>query len=296
MHFMRRVSAGADTDERSHAERGNEWNDSQTASSQAFYVTSEDNTMNRLPMFAKTLSCIFFLCLPMTFVLAQQSMFDVETPIQGNVEASLAVVNRLTSKGKLTADEIVLVYFAEKNIGKCVWGGSVSDSGLYGSQQSVAHNYFSDASVSQQCLLYVQRNRTRFRVVGDGWKGEGNFWEPTLYWVNQAKKDYPNSMQAMEIEFDCEFKDFIRQFHIDDEAKGKSCQQYFEEEFIANLDMYLDAYSKEEIDQWPCECESVREEFIRGRSQLLERYKNAPFTKVLHDIDPSTIVVIYSVC
>jgi hypothetical protein len=212
------------------------------------------------------------------------------------VQASLETANRLASKGELTMDEIHFIYFAEKQIGRCVWGVSERDSSLFGNQHIAPHNYYSDPAITEQCLKYVLKNRSRFRVVWDGWKGENNFWEPTGYWAEEANKYYPNSIQSMEIEFDLEFKEFIRQFYIFEGAKGKTCQQYHEDNLKKFKDVYLDVYTRKEIDQWPSECERVREEFIRGRSKLLKKFRNAPFTQILQDIDPTTIVVNHSVC
>ena len=256
----------------------------------------QGDKMNRLKIITIVTTALLYLSLPISNAHGQQSMFDIEIPVEKVVRASLKTANRLTSKDGLTADEIRQIYFAEKQIGRCVWGVSERDSSLFGDQRIAAHNYYSDRKVTEQCLVYVQKNRGRFKIVGDGWKGENNFWEPTQYWAERAKKDHLNSVQALEIEFDLDFKIFIRRFYIDEEAKGKTCQQYHEEDVKNFLDAYLDVYTKEEIDQWPVECERVREEFIRGRSQLLERYRNAPFTKILQDIDPTTIVVMHSIC
>lgn len=237
---------------------------------------------------------IFFLLV--STMIAQQSKFDMDISSMEEVQASLETANRLASKDKLTMDEIHLIYFAEKQIGRCVWGVSERDSSLFGKQHIAAHNYYSDRTITEQCLQYVLKNRSRFRVVGDGWKGDNNFWEPTGFWAVEANKYYPNSIQSMEIEFDLEFKEFIRQFYIVEAAKGKTCQQYHEERLKKFIDVYLDVYTREEINQWPAECEKVREKFIHGQSKLLKKFQNAPFTHILQDIDPTTIVVIHSVC
>lgn len=252
--------------------------------------------MNKRQFFIILTTAPMLLLTPIFIALGQQSMFDKEIPSVEDVRASLEIASALTVKDKPTADDIRLIYFAEKKIGRCFWGVSESDSGLYGSYHIEAYNYFSDSTVGEQCLLYIQKHRDRFKVLGDGWKGEHDFWEPTRYWVDQGNRLYPDSMQVLEIEFDLEFHFFIRRFDIVEEAKGKTCQQYHEEDIGIFLDAYLDVYTKEEIDQWPAECERVREEFIRGQSQLLQKYKNAPFTKILKDIDPTTIVVMHSVC
>lgn len=250
--------------------------------------------MNRLPIFAITTSSLLLLSISVAF--GQQSKFDQAIPAEEIVQSSLAVATKLASMDKLTADDIRQIYFAEKIIGRCVWGVSEKDSALGGSHHIAAHNYFTDSTVGEQCLLYIRNHRNRFKVVSDGWKGENNFWEPTRYWAEQVNKRYPNSTIAKEIEFDLEFNAFIRRFVIDEEAKGKTCEEYFKEHIEPNLDVYLDVMTKEELYQWPSDCNRVREEFTRGRLQLLEKYGNAPFTKILQDIDPTMIVVIYSIC
>lgn len=254
------------------------------------------DNINRRQLFTVLMTAPILLLIPIFVTLGQQSKFDVDLPTVEDVRASLQMASALISKDRLSADEIRQIYFAEKKIGRCVWGVSERDSALYGSYRIGTPDYFSDRTVGEQCLLYIQKHRDRFKVVDDGWKGENNFWEPTRYWADQANRLYPNSMQAREIEFDLEFNEFIRRFNIVEDAKGKTCQEYHEEDIGKSLDAYLDVYTMEEINQWPAECEQVREEFIRGKSQLLQKYKNAPFTKILKDIDPTTIVVMHSVC
>jgi len=242
------------------------------------------------------IAAIFFLSLLQDISFAQQSKFDAQIPTEQEIRNSLVVARRLSVQPKLSAKEIHQIYFAEKNIGRSVWGASERISNLYDSQKIKAINYHGDISLSEQCLLYVQTNWARFRVVDDGWKGEENFIEPNRYWMDQIKKYYPNSVEAMEIEFDRDFKEFIRRFDIDEDAKGKTCDQYYSEELKKNLRVYLEVYSKEEIDNWPSECKNIRKEFQLARSQLLQKFKNAFFTKILQGIDPTTIVKFHSVC
>jgi len=252
--------------------------------------------MNRLETYTITTATFLLSLLPVSIALAQQSKFDTEIPNVKVMRASLHAATELTSKDKLTADEIRQIYFAEKQIGKCVWGVSARDTTYYSPQHVAAHNFYSDRDVTKQCLQYVQKYRNRFRVVSDGWKGDSNFMEPTQYWAKQGNSYYPSAGETREIEFDLEFNAFIRRFTIDEEAQGKTCQQYFEEHIEPNLEGYLDVMTKEELYQWPADCGRAREEFERGRATLLEKYRNAPFTKILKDIDPTMIVVIYSVC
>jgi hypothetical protein len=222
--------------------------------------------------------------------------FDRRIPALEDVRASVEVANRLAGKNELTASEIAQIYFAERNIGRWVWGSTRNLSNR-DYLRDIGVSYISaDSILGKQCLLYVQANRGRFQVVYDDYKGEDNFSEPSFYWAEQAEKRYPGSIEARKIAFDLEFKRFMSGFDIDEDAKGKTCQQFHDELIKHNLDVYLESYTKEEIDKWPGECDNVRDEFLRGRSELLKKYKYAPFTKVLRDIDPTTIVVSHSVC
>jgi hypothetical protein len=224
------------------------------------------------------------------------NVLDRQVPTRDDVQASLEVANRLAGKNELTATEMLQIYFAERKIGRWIWGLPEYESNRgYPRELSVSY-ISSDSILGKQCLLYVQTNRGRFQVVYDNYKGEDNFSEPGIYWAEQAEKRYPGSTEAREIAFDMEFKRFISGFDIDEGAKGKTCQQFHDELLKDNLDVYLESYTKEEIDKWPDECDNVRDEFLRGRSELLKKYKYAPFTKVLRDIDPTTIVVSHSVC
>ncbi|MCX6142703.1 MAG: hypothetical protein NTZ35_05735 [Ignavibacteriales bacterium] len=216
--------------------------------------------------------------------------FDREIPASEEVRSSLEVANRLAAKNELTAIEMAQIYFAEKTVGRSVWGPTNYRS--RSDVDAVIFSQFLDTTLGNQCLRYIRMWRDRFQVVDDHWKGEENFWEPTLYWAEQAEKHFPGSMEAKEIAFDLEFKGFMSGFDIDEDAKGKTCEQYYKD----NLENYLDNFSKEEIDTWPSSCESIRRQFIRGRSELLRKYKNAPFTKVLQDIDPTTVVETHSSC
>lgn len=158
--------------------------------------------MNRLKTISVTTAALLVLSQPISVSLAQQSKFDMEIPTQEVVRISLEVANRLSTKGKLTADEIRQIYFAEKTIGRCVWGTSAASEANYGGPKIGVLMMYPDSSISRNSVQYIQA-------------------------------------------------------HPKEE-----------------LDIYLDVYSKEEIDQWPAECERLREEFIRGRSQLLMERTN----------------------
>jgi hypothetical protein len=236
------------------------------------------------------------LCLLQSIVGAQgHSIFDRDIPTQQDVQAILELAKRLNGRNQLTAKEMLQIYYAEKKIGRCVWGISPRVSNLYDGRDLGMLGYV-DSTVAAQCVLYVQTNRLRFRVVDDGWKGEENFWEPNEHWFERAKRAYPNSRETLEIEFDLEFSQFIRRFDIDLRAQGKTCDQYYKDELEKNGDVYRKVYSDDDIKQWVPECAKVRYDFQASRKRLLDKYRNAPFTKKLQNIDITTIVVFHSVC
>ncbi|MEJ2247424.1 MAG: hypothetical protein P8Y80_15315 [Acidobacteriota bacterium] len=162
---------------------------------------------------------------------------------------------------------------------------------------SIRFGYSIDSVLGSKCLDHVRGNRDLFRVVFDGWKGDGNFLEPNRYWDSLAQHLYPHSAEANEISFDLDFKDMIRTFFIDPEAAGKTCEEYCKDDLKdGRLDVYLEVYTQDEIDNWPTECATNRNRFERERNALLQKYDSAPFTKVLRDIDSTTVVVLHSVC
>ena len=156
-----------------------------------------------------------------------------------------------------------------------------------------------DSSTASQCMEYVRANRTRFRIVSDGWGGEDNFWEPTDFWLTRISASFPASEERNIIAFDLDFKEFIRQYDIDEEAKGMSCESYIDgllkEDEDGEGPPYRDNYTDAEIDKWVPECVQNREKFEAGRKRILEKYGLAPFTKLLRDIDVTTIVIFHRV-
>lgn len=226
----------------------------------------------------------------------RQSLFDRGLPSEEDVTRSLAAAKKISAKKQLMAADMLQIYRAEKQIGKYLLGIPLPTDDATLSRSLRGSGLSRDARLMLQCIRYVQSHSERFREVHDGWKGENNFWEPNRYWIEHAKKHFPHSKEAMELEFDLDFKEFIRRFDLDEFATGKTCAEYFEEELKQNLDTYLEVYSKEEIARWPGECDKIRKAFVRGRNRLLEKYRHAPFTKVLQDIDPTTIVIYHSVC
>lgn len=231
--------------------------------------------------------------LPCAVLARQHSPYDLSIPDPSEVSASLELAKQLSTRITPTAKELLLLYYAEKKIGRTVWGLSPR----YKSQdfpQLDLFSYCRDSTVAALAVAYIRSNRNRFMVVDDGWKGEENFWEPTDDLLLRLKQLYPNTIEAMEVEFDLEFNQFIRRFFIDSDAQGKTCEQYFKEELEHNGEL-KETYTDVEIAKWPAECAKEREEFGAARKQLLNKYRNASFTKVLSDIDVTTIVVHHSV-
>jgi len=238
---------------------------------------------------------ILLLCVATTVILSQQSIFDRAIPTESEVRASVRLATELATKHPLTATEILQIYGAEKTIGRVVWGVFGKDTIGFERPFIRAKRYFDDTTLTMQCALYVEKNRNQFRLVSDAWKGEEDFLEPNRFWLNRAIALYPNSVETTNIEFDLDFKDFIRCIDIDERATGKTCQQYFDKLLAKKREMYLEHFSKEEIDRWPTECDSARTHFIRSRGRILQKYNNASFTKILRDIDPTTVVVFHSI-
>jgi hypothetical protein len=251
--------------------------------------------MNFQRLFILSILSIFLACLSITVVLGQQSSFDRAIPTESEVRASVQLATELATKHPLTATEILQIYSAEKIIGRVVWGVLGKDTVGFERPFIRPKRYFGDTTLTMQCALYVQKNLNRFRLVSDAWKGEEDFLEPNRFWFNRAIALDPNSVEATNIEFDLDFKDFIRRIDIDERAGGKTCQQYFDKLLAKNRDTDLEEFSKEQIGRWPAECDSARTNFIRSRGRLLQMYNNAPFTKILQDIDPTTVVVFHSI-
>lgn len=230
--------------------------------------------------------------LPCSSLARQHSPYDQTIPDLTQLSASLELAAQLSTRITPTSKELLLFYYAEKKIGRAVWGLSPKFKWEDFSQLDL-FSYCRDSTVAAQAAAYIRSNRDRFKVVDDGWKGEDNFWEPTDHFLLRLKQSYPHTIEVMEVEFDMEFNQFIRRFWIDTDAQGKTCDQYCKEELEHNGEL-KEAYTDVEIAKWPAECAKEREEFGAARKQLLNKYRNASFTKVLSDIDVTTIVVHHS--
>lgn len=240
------------------------------------------------------LALILLVCLHHS-LFAQQSMFDMGSPIVSQVKSSLETLERIPLSESLTAGDILSIYKAEVTVSRCVWKGTPGMQSPEGVEPPI-NSWYGDSTLGSECLMHVQRHLNRFRVVEDGWKGEYNFMEPGRYWDSLAQRLYPNSPEASEISFDLDFKDMIRAFDIDLGSAGKTCEEHCRDVLHDRTEMYLEAYTQQEIDTWPAECTAARERFEKERSALLRKHGNAPFTKLLRDIDITTIIVYHSVC
>lgn len=220
---------------------------------------------------------------------------DRDIPNSQEAQVALETANRLNARSLLTRKDMLQMYYTEIKIGRCVWGISpkITDSELIRELKMVSH--LRDTSIGAECVLYVQNHQQSFSVVDDGFKGEENFWEPNSYWLERIKSEYPHSKESLEIEFDLEFTQLVRRFHIDLDARGKTCSQYWAEELARNREVYLEVYSQDDIKRWVPECEDVRKSFESTKTKLLQKYDHASFTKKLQEIDTTAIVVFHSV-
>jgi hypothetical protein len=224
------------------------------------------------------------------------NVYDTVMPTKAVVRASLRTVAGEHPEPILTPKKILALYEAEKVIGKYIQeiSPAISDSAL--SQFLSGYKPIKDSSLAFQCVVYVRSHQSRFREVSDGWKGEENFWEPNDYWLTRITELFLSATERNIIAFDLDVKVFIRQFDVDVEAAGKSCEAYISGLLLEGRDGYKDVYSDDEINGWIPECIKNRETFEAGRTRLLEKYGRAPFTKRLKDIDVTTVVVYHSVC
>ncbi|MGH7456901.1 MAG: hypothetical protein ACRENG_36460, partial [bacterium] len=87
---------------------------------------------------------------------------------------------------------------------------------------------------------------------------------------------------------------FIRQFSFDEEARGKTCEEYYDDP--ERREVYKEVYSEKEIEEAITSCRELRAKFQSGRAILLKKYGDLPFTKKLRDIEVTTVVLYLSTC
>lgn len=214
-----------------------------------------------------------------------------------NAKNSLLVINTILRKDSLDALDIKSIYYHEIIIGRYIGNMTYQQIVLWPKKTTNYENDKQNDPTFNECIKYIQRNKAYFRVVDDHWKGDDNYWEPNRYWIYRIQMKYSASYEAKEIEYDLDFKDFIREFDIDGESKGLDCETYIKSITTGSHgDIYKEVYSEDEIKTWVPECKEARRKFRIGKNKLLEKYQNAPFTKSLQDIDESVVVVYHSIC
>ena len=232
-----------------------------------------------------------------SLTLAQQSKFDQVMPSINSVVLSLNALDTLLQKSDLTNKDFLQVFYAEKTVGRCIWWLSsrmTGDTELI--RQRKMFGFLNDTLLMNKCIAYVSAHKDRLKVVDDGWKGEDNFYEPTNYWLLRALSKYPDSTQTKEIEFNLDFNELVRQYDIQDDFIGKTCEQCVKDELEMGGEELRKNYSEDDIKQWVPNCKGVRKQFEEQRAALLEKYHNAHFTKKLRDINITTIVVFHGTC
>lgn len=201
-------------------------------------------------------------------------------------------INLINKKNK-TASDILSLYKSEECISNFISGHiyNMTDTDFNSRVK------LSKTSTVYQCLLYVRNNINRFRELSDGWKGEEKLWEPNYYWLDLLKEKYPNSKERWTVEWDLEYKNFIRKFEFSEDAKCKTCDEYYEGR-IKEYPEYLESYSKEEISEIKKDCKAKREQYKRSLNELLEKYKDIPIEKKMYDIDETNVIsnIYFSLC
>jgi hypothetical protein len=239
---------------------------------------------------------LFIFMISVSIMYGQQST-DEEYIDSAIAKNSLAVINTILRNDSLTALDIKSIYHHEIIIGKYIGNMTYQQIVTWPNKPANYESYKRNDSTLYECIKYVQLNKKYFRIVDDKWKGDDNYWEPNRYWIYRIQMKYSDSYEAKEIEYDLDFKEFMREYDIDMESKGLDCDTY-----ITNIttgrsgDFYKEVYSEDEIKTWVPECKEARRKFRIGKKKILEKYQYAPFTKSLQDIDESFIVVYHSIC
>jgi len=221
--------------------------------------------------------------------LLGQTIHDAIFVDRKQVESSLRLAQSLSAQQSRSAADFLKIYRAEEAIGAFIIGIPPGTPDTL----HVKMGYF-HTELKTQCVKYVRENLNRFQEVDDGWKGESNYWEPNRQWLDKIIRRYPDSYERKEIEWDFEYKAFIRQFSFDEEARGKTCEEYYQDP--ERREAYQEVYSEKEIDEANPSCRELRAKFQSGREALLKKYGNLPFTKKLRNIDVTTVVLYLGTC
>ena len=240
---------------------------------------------------------IFFYLFLLTETKAQWSIFDDFTVTKEQVNKSLYIAKKILKKQKLKLNDIKEIYFNEIIIGKFLEGNSFESPKSIQFFKDNLGKYGIDSS-SIECAKYIVKYRNHFRKLIAGWKNERTFYEPNKYWIDFIKQIDPNSDEAKEIMFDYEFKDLVRQFTIDYRPYN-TCEEY--SQIVTDelkSDFYRKKYSEKELNEYKTKilntipiCKEKRKDFLYKKNKLLKKYKYAPFTKKLQNINVEQIYV-----
>lgn len=214
------------------------------------------------------------------------------------------IANKLKNKKVKAVADILALYEAEKSMGAFIRSLSVdiSDSELFRHFQS---DYWRgrdvDVDLYFDCIHYMRPSKARFRIVDDGWKGEANFWEPDTYWLDMIVKTYPDSIERWKIEWDIDYKNTVREFTFNPDAKGKSCEAFYMD-IIKEWPEFKEFYSDTDISNIIKDCNEKRTKFGQRLNELSKKYEGksyiTPHIKKLREIDPKTVVssMPFSIC
>jgi len=221
--------------------------------------------------------------------LLGQTIHDAIFIDREQAESSLRAAQSPSAQQPKSAADFLKIYRTEEAIGRFSLGIPPGTPDTLAAKMG----YF-DTELRSRCAEYVRENLNRFQEVDDGWKGESNYWEPNRTWLDEIIRLYPDSYERKEMEWDFEYKAFIRQFSFDEEARGKTCEEYYHDP--ARREVCKEVYSEKEIDEAIPSCRELRAKFQSGRAVLLKKYGDLPFTKKLRDIEVTTVVLYLSTC
>lgn len=198
------------------------------------------------------------------------------------VARCVGTAEELSSRlGRLTAQEILNLYRSEE----------CAVSGLYGPLSEMTERSAWVSTAAARGAGYLSANAGRFRDVSDGWKGEDNTWEPNRALLEILTKRAPESAPRWEIEWDLDYKDFIRRFTYDHSgsAKGKTCARYYDD-YVKSHGEIREAYSAGEIEERKADCEADRASYKKGLEKLLKKFNDKPVLPKLYDPDETNII------
>lgn len=211
--------------------------------------------------------------------------FELKDISEDSALVCLKNINCLMSKEEKTPNEIFSVYRSEESISNFIVNFSPDPKDSTWNKLPEDKN-----SVKYKCILYVRENLSRFREIYDGWKEEENLWEPNYYWLEILKEKYPGSKERWLIEWDLDYKNFIRQFELAlPYGKCGTCDEYYDG-LISEYPEYLEHYKQDEIIEIKKDCELKRKHYKVKLNELLNKYKDIKIEKKMYEIDEKCIV------